>query len=67
MNKIYLGVDYGDARTGLASNAGTFAFGAVFLVIFNSIISSPNLIITLTFIVSQNFLKVKKKFMSKSS
>lgn len=28
MNKIYLGVDYGDARTGLASNAGTFAFGA---------------------------------------
>ena len=28
MTKIYLGVDYGDARTGLASNAGTFAFGA---------------------------------------
>ncbi|MBQ8475212.1 MAG: Holliday junction resolvase RuvX [Clostridia bacterium] len=25
---MYLGVDYGDARTGLASNAGTFAFGA---------------------------------------
>lgn len=28
MAKIYLGVDYGDARTGLATNAGTFAFGA---------------------------------------
>lgn len=28
MAKIILGVDYGDARTGLAVNAGTFAFGA---------------------------------------
>lgn len=28
MTKILLGVDYGDARTGLATNAGTFAFGA---------------------------------------
>lgn len=28
MKKIILGVDYGDARTGLALNAGTFAFGA---------------------------------------
>ena len=28
MAKIVLGVDYGDARTGLATNAGTFAFGA---------------------------------------
>ena len=28
MNKVLLGVDYGDARTGLATNAGTFAFGA---------------------------------------
>lgn len=28
MTKIILGVDYGDARTGLAVNAGTFAFGA---------------------------------------
>lgn len=28
MAKILLGVDYGDARTGLATNAGTFAFGA---------------------------------------
>lgn len=28
MDKIILGVDYGDARTGLAVNAGTFAFGA---------------------------------------
>ena len=28
MAKIVLGVDYGDARTGLALNAGTFAFGA---------------------------------------
>lgn len=26
--KVILGVDYGDARTGLAVNAGTFAFGA---------------------------------------
>ena len=28
MKKKILGVDYGDARTGLALNAGTFAFGA---------------------------------------
>ncbi len=28
MTKILLGVDYGDARTGLATNTGTFAFGA---------------------------------------
>ena len=28
MAKVLLGVDYGDARTGLATNAGTFAFGA---------------------------------------
>ena len=28
MKKMILGVDYGDARTGLALNAGTFAFGA---------------------------------------
>lgn len=28
MTKILLGVDYGDARTGLATNAGTFAYGA---------------------------------------
>ena len=28
MTKVLLGVDYGDARTGLATNAGTFAFGA---------------------------------------
>ena len=28
MTKILLGVAYGDARTGLATNAGTFAFGA---------------------------------------
>lgn len=28
MTKILLGVDYGDARTGLATNAGIFAFGA---------------------------------------
>ena len=28
MTKILLGVDYGDARTGLATNAGKFAFGA---------------------------------------
>ena len=28
MAKTVLGVDYGDARTGLALNAGTFAFGA---------------------------------------
>ena len=28
MTKILLGVDYGDVRTGLATNAGTFAFGA---------------------------------------
>ena len=28
MKKIIHGVDYGDARTGLALNAGTFAFGA---------------------------------------
>ena len=28
MAKIILGVHYGDARTGLAVNAGTFAFGA---------------------------------------
>ena len=28
MTKILLVVDYGDARTGLATNAGTFAFGA---------------------------------------
>lgn len=28
MAKIIMGVDYGDARTGLALNAGSFAFGA---------------------------------------
>lgn len=28
MKKVILGVDYGDARTGLALNTGTFAFGA---------------------------------------
>ncbi len=28
MKQILLGVDYGDARTGLATNTGTFAFGA---------------------------------------